>query len=79
MNDDARLDKLIAHWIKFTNLAKNLLNTTDDKFEELFIKLYNMDKRSLVLFIRKHKDKISNGQIEFVKKYYKSKDWNIIL
>ena len=69
-NEESRLDLLILHFLNFNNIAINLLNTTDDKFERFFEKLYNLDKRCLFLYIRKNKDKITDKQLYFSKKYY---------
>lgn len=70
VEEESRLDLLIVHFLDFTNIAVNLLNTTDDKYERFFEKLYNKDKRSLYFYIMKHKNEISENQLNFAKKYY---------
>lgn len=78
MENESRLDSLMVHWLNFNNIAQNLLNTTDDQYERFFEKLYKMDKRSLVLFIKKNKEDITEEQLEFAKKYYEMRGRDIV-
>ncbi len=77
MEEESRLDLLVVESIKFSKIAKDLLNTNDTTFKELFDKLYNMDKRNLALFIRKNINKITENQLKYADEYYKENGMTI--
>lgn len=77
MEEELRLDLLVVESIKFSKIAKDLLNTNDTTFKELFDKLYNMDKRNLALFIRKNINKITENQLKYADEYYKENGMTI--
>lgn len=77
MEEESRLDLLVVESIKFSKIAKDLLNTNDTTFKELFDKLYNMDKRNLALFIRKNINKVTENQLKYADEYYKENGMTI--
>ena len=70
---ESRLDDFIVDLLNFNNIAQNLLNKEDYQFERFFEKLYNMDKRALYLFINKNKNKISESQLIYSRKYFEAR------
>ena len=65
MEEESRLDLLVVESIKFSKIAKDLLNTNDTTFKELFDKLYNMD------------NKITENQLKYADEYYKENGMTI--
>lgn len=65
----------------FYNIAYNLLNSEDDRFERFFEKLYNYNKDVLYLYILFNRNNISRTQILYAKKYYELRNhiynWHI--
>lgn len=65
----------------FYNIAYNLLNAEDDRFERFFEKLYNYNKEVLYVYILSNRNNISEKQVLFSKKYYELRNhiynWNI--
>lgn len=77
MNDRGRLDLLIVQKANCANIASNLFNASDDKFERFFEKLYRLDKQFLACFIRNNQGKFPENQLEFAKKFYSKRGWDI--
>ena len=77
--DIDNLAKVIDHLDNFYNMAPNLLNADNEKFERWFEKLYRIDRRALLFYIVANKDRISGEQFKFVKDFYdernKEIDW----
>ena len=67
---EERLDLIILDALNLNNIAQNLLNVNQNKFERFFEKIYNKNKRFLYLYIKKHKEEMTNQQLEFAQKYY---------
>ena len=75
---ESRLDEFVVSLLNFNNIAQNLLNKEDYQYKRFFEKLYNIDKRALILFIRNNKNKISEHQLEYSKKYFQSRGIDLL-
>lgn len=80
--DVNNLAKIVDHLDNFYNMAPNLLNANHDKFERWFEKLYRIDKRALLFYVVANKNKLLDGQLEFVRDWYdmrnKEIDWKAV-
>lgn len=50
------------------NVAPNLINASDEKFERFFEKLYRLDKQFLASFIKNTRLRLNNSN--FTKEFY---------
>ena len=68
-----QLVEIIIDALNLHNIAQNILNTNQNKFERFFEKIYSINKRFLYLYIRNNKNSISKQQLEFATKYYQTR------
>lgn len=77
MQDRGRLDLLIVQKANCANIAANLIDASDEKFERFFEKLYRLDKQFLASFVKNNQEKIPKNQFDFAKDFYLKRGWNI--
>lgn len=72
--DLENLAEVIEHVDNFYNMAPNLLNANNEKFERWFEKLYRLDKRVLIFYVVAQREKITAEQWEFVKEFFEMRN-----
>jgi hypothetical protein len=69
------LAEMIIHYLNFNNIAQNLFSENETKFRRFFEKLYNTDRRALILFIQHHKSEISEQHLQYAGNYFESRGY----
>ena len=65
------LSEYMSTLITFTQLARRLLLCRNIHAFQIWLdKLDNIDRRALVLYLRRHKDKLPDEQLELARKHF---------
>jgi hypothetical protein len=73
--NETNMAEMIVHYLNFNNIAQNLFSKNENKFIRFFEKLYNIDRRALILFIQHHKDNISKQNLQYSSCYFESRGY----
>ena len=72
---ETNLAEMIVHYLNFNNIAQNLFSENENVFERFFEKLYNIDRRALIIFIRSHKNRISEQNLRYAGNYFETRGY----
>lgn len=72
-NTGNTMNDYFSSLLDFVTLAPNLLNVKNEHSFQIWLeKLEQIDKRSLILYLRKHKNDIPDAWIKIAEKRYKT-------